>query len=427
MIKSYKALSKAELEQEFEALKKQYEEYKAKGLKLDMSRGKPAPDQLDLTEGMLSVMATSKDCFCENGVDCRNYGGLDGIPEAKAMFADILGVEEKNVIVGGNSSLNMMFDTVSRAMISGILYSEKPWCKYDKVKFLCPVPGYDRHFAICEHFGIEMINIPMTKTGPDMDLVEKYVSEDETVKGIWCVPMYSNPQGITYSDETVKRFAALKPKAKDFRIFWDNAYCIHHLNDTPDTLLNIFEECKKCGSEDMVYEFASTSKISFPGSGVAVIAASDKNIENIKKTLAFQTIGPDKLNQLRHVKFFKNADGLRNQALRHKEIIAPKFDIVLKILDKELTGLDIASWNSANGGYFLALDTLNGCAKRTLQLLSEAGVVMTPAGSTYPYKNDPNDTNIRIAPTYPSVSELEIGVIMFCLCIKLAALEKLLK
>ncbi len=427
MKKSYKALSKAELTQEFKTLKKQYEEYKAKGLKLDMSRGKPAPSQLELTEDMLTVMKSSKDCFAENGLDCRNYGGLDGIPEAKAMFADTLGVEAKNVIIGGNSSLNMMFDAISRAMISGILNSEKPWCKYEKVKFLCPVPGYDRHFAICEHFGIEMINIPMTATGPDMDLVEKYVSEDDCVKGIWCVPMYSNPQGITYSNETVKRFAALKPKAKDFRIFWDNAYCIHHLNDTPDTLLNIFDECKKCGSEDMVYEFASTSKISFPGSGVAALACSDKNIENIKKTLAFQTIGPDKLNQLRHIKFFKNADGLRAHAMRHKEIIAPKFDIVLNILDKELTGLDIASWNSANGGYFLALDTLKGCAKRTLQLLSDAGVVMTPAGSTYPYRNDPEDTNIRIAPTYPSLSELEVGFTMFCLCIKMAALEKLLK
>ena len=403
---------------------KQYLDFKSLNLSLDMSRGKPAPAQLDLTMPMMNIL-DGDSLKAENGFDCRNYGVLDGIPEAKKMFADVLGVQPENIIVYGNSSLAIMYDVMSRAWTHGVL-GNKPWSKYDKVKFLCPVPGYDRHFSICEYFGIEMINIPSNDEGPDMDMVEKLVSEDETVKGIWCVPQYSNPTGVSYSDAVVKRFAALKSKAPDFRIFWDNAYCIHHLTDSPECILNIFDECKKNGTENMVYEFMSTSKVSFPGSGVAVLATSKENAESIKKGLGIATIGYDKINQLRHVKFFKNAEGLKEHMKKHKEILAPKFDVVIDQLEKNIAPLGIAKWHKAEGGYFISFDAMSGCAKRIVSLCKEAGVVLTGAGATYPYGNDPEDSNIRIAPSYPSVEELSKAMELFCICIKLASAEKLL-
>ena len=403
---------------------KQYLDFKSLNLSLDMSRGKPAPAQLDLTMPMMNIL-DGDSLKAENGFDCRNYGVLDGIPEAKKMFADVLGVQPENIIVYGNSSLAIMYDVMSRAWTHGVL-GNKPWSKYDKVKFLCPVPGYDRHFSICEYFGIEMINIPSNDEGPDMDMIEKLVSEDETVKGIWCVPQYSNPTGVSYSDAVVKRFASLKPKASDFRIFWDNAYCIHHLTDSPSCILNIFDECKKNGTENMVYEFMSTSKVSFPGSGVAVLATSKENAESIKKGLGIATIGYDKINQLRHVKFFKNAEGLKEHMKKHKEILAPKFDVVIDQLEKNIAPLGIAKWHKAEGGYFISFDAMSGCAKRIVSLCKEAGVVLTGAGATYPYGNDPEDSNIRIAPSYPSVEELSKAMELFCICIKLASAEKLL-
>lgn len=423
---AYKDLSKEELLELKKGLEARFEEIKAKGLSLDMSRGKPAADQLNLSMGMMDVLNSSEELTCANGVDCRNYGGLDGIDEAKQLLADMMEVPKDNVIIFGNSSLNVMYDTVARAMTHGVLGSEKPWCKLDKVKFLCPAPGYDRHFGICENFGIEMITVPMTPTGPDMDMVEKLVSEDESIKGIWCVPMYSNPDGITYSDETVKRFSNLSPKAKDFRIFWDNAYCVHHLTDTPDTLLNIFDECRKTGKEDMVFEFASTSKISFPGAGVAVMVASKANIAQIEKILGMQYISYDKINQLRHVRYFKNLDGIKAKMEQHKKLIAPKFELVLNALEKELGDLGVLTWHKPNGGYFISVYTLNGCAKRVVELCKEAGVVLTGAGATYPYKKDPEDKNIRIAPTFPPLAELEQAIDIFCLAVKIASAEKLL-
>ncbi len=404
----------------------QYKELCAKGLKLDMSRGKPAPSQLDLTLDMLTHCLDGE-CISENGTDCRNYGILDGIKEAKDLCMPMLGVKEDEIIIGGNSSLQLMYDTIARAMLLGVLHGEKPWSKNEKVKFLCPAPGYDRHFAICQSMGIEMITVPYKADGPDMDIVEKLVSEDELIKGIWCVPMYSNPEGITYSDEVVKRFANLSPKAKDFRIFWDNAYCVHHLTDTPDTLLNLLEEAKKTGKEDMVFMFTSTSKISFPGGGLAVIGASAANIEFIKSQMTYQTIGFDKLNQLRHARFFKNFDGIKAHMLKHREIIAPKFDIVLDALDKEITPLGFGQWHKPSGGYFVSFNGLQGTAKRTVELCKNAGVVLTGAGATYPYGIDPEDKNIRIAPTYPTTEELAMAMEVFCVAVKLAACETLLK
>lgn len=404
---------------------KEYEGYKAKGLKLDMSRGKPSTEQLDLAMPMFDVFTNAASMLSSDGVDCRNYGCLTGIHDAKVLFGDLLGVKEEELIIGGNSSLAMMFDAVSRAMTHGVYGSEKPWGKYDKIKFLCPVPGYDRHFAICESFGIEMINIPMRSDGPDMDMVEKLVSEDETVKGIWCVPLYSNPDGIAYSDETVRRFANLSPKAKDFRIFWDNAYCVHHLTDTPDRILNILDECKKTGKEDMVFIFASTSKISFSGAGVAIMAGSVNNVKQITKLMGIQCISYDKINQLRHVKYFKNVDGIMEHMAKHRTIVAPKFKLVLDMLDSELGSLGILEWNKPNGGYFISVNTLEGCAKRVVQLCAEAGVVLTSAGATFPYGKDPLDRNIRIAPTYPPLDELEAAMKIFCASVKLASAEKL--
>lgn len=418
-------MNKEQLIAEKEALLKQYEEFKAKGLKLDMSRGKPAPEQLDLSIDML-LHCLDGDYKSSNGIDCRNYGILDGIPEAKKLFEEMLQIGDDEIIVGGNSSLQLMYDTIIRALHFGVYGGDKPWGKCEKVKFLCPVPGYDRHFAICESLGIEMIPVQYKSDGPDMDEVERLVSSDEEIKGIWCVPMYSNPTGITYSDEVVRRFAALKPAAKDFRIFWDNAYCVHHLSDDHDTLLNIIEECKKAGNPDMVFQFTSTSKISFPGGGLAVIAASKNNIDFIKNQMTVQTIGFDKLNQLRHCKFFKNFDGIKAHMKKHAAIIQPKFSVVLYMLNKEISPLGIGSWVSPKGGYFVSFDAMEGCAKRIVSLAAEAGVVMTGAGATYPYGNDPKDSNIRIAPTFPSVHELRQAMEIFCVCVKLASVEKLL-
>lgn len=422
----YTALSKDELIEKRSSLLKEYEKYKSMNLKLDMSRGKPCTEQLDLSLEILDCINSSESCKCDGGVDCRNYGLLDGIPEAKKLFADMLEVKPSEIIIGGNSSLNMMYDTIARAMTHGILGST-PWCKLDKVKFLCPSPGYDRHFAITEHFGIELITIDMKEDGPDMDAVKRYVESDPAVKGIWCVPKYSNPEGVTYSDEVVDRFAELNPAAPDFRIFWDNAYCVHHLNGRHDKLKNILEALRKNGKENMVYIFGSTSKITFPGSGVAMMAASEENINSIKKQLAFQTIGPDKLNQLRHVRFFKDLAGIEKHMEKHAEIIRPKFRAVLDCFERELAGTGLATWTNPHGGYFISLNTLDGCAKRTVALCKEAGVVMTPAGATFPYGKDPRDRNIRVAPTYPPLDELKIAAELLCLCVKIAGVEKLLE
>ncbi len=421
---AYTKMCKDELKVILEDLKKVYADYQAKNLKLDMSRGKPNADQLDLSEGILTAVTKSEETKL-NGLDTRNYGGLDGIPEMKEIFAEMLGVSTSEVIVGGNSSLNMMYDTFARAMIYGIMGST-PWVKLDKVKFLCPVPGYDRHFSVCESFGIEMIPVAMTNEGPDMDVVESLVNSDAAIKGIWCVPKYSNPQGITYSDAVVDRLANLKPAAEDFRIFWDNAYCVHELTDTPDQLKNILDACKAAGNPNMCYIFASTSKISYPGAGVAVMASSEDNVADTKKRMAFQTIGPDKINQLRHVRFFKNLDGIHAHMKKHAAIIAPKFDIVTNTLEKELGGLDVAEWVKPKGGYFVSLDVMPGCAKRVHALLKEAGVVMTGVGATFPYGNDPKDTNLRIAPTFPTNDDLQVAADMLCLCVKIAAAEKLI-
>ena len=424
---AYKDLSKEELLELKKGLEARFEEIKAKGLSLDMSRGKPAADQLNLSMGMMDVLNSSEELTCANGVDCRNYGGLDGIDEAKQLLADMMEVPKDNIVIFGNSSLNIMYDTIARSMTHGVMGST-PWAKLDKVKFLCPVPGYDRHFAITEYFGIEMINVPMTPTGPDMDMVEELVSTDPAIKGIWCVPKYSNPQGITYSDETVHRFAKLNPAAEDFRIFWDNAYGIHHLyEDKQDYLIEILMECKKEGHPDMVYKFSSTSKISFPGSGIAAIAASDANLADIRKQMRIQTIGHDKLNQLRHARYFGNIHGMVQHMKKHADILRPKFDIVLNTLDKELGGLGIGSWLAPRGGYFISFDSLNGCAKEIVAKCKKAGVVMTGAGATYPYGKDPEDRNIRIAPSYPPLQDLIIATELFTLCVKLVSVNKLLE
>ena len=426
-MKSYKEMSKEELAALKTELEKAYEDAKGKGLKLDMSRGKPSAAQLDMTMPIMDVLNAESDLKTEAGVDCRNYGVMDGIPEAKDLMGAMMGVAPEKVIVCGNASLTIMYNTVSRSVTHGVCGST-PWCKLDKVKFLCPVPGYDRHFAVTEHFGIEMINIPMTPTGPDMDLVEKYVNEDSAVKGIWCVPKYSNPQGITYSDETVKRFAALKPAAEDFRIFWDNAYGIHDLyEDDKDELLDIMTECEKAGNPDMVYIFASTSKVSFSGSGIAAIAASEKNLADIRKTMTIQTIGYDKINQLRHVRYFKDINGLRVQMKKEADILRPKFEAVISTLEAELSGLGIGEWIKPKGGYFISFNTMEGCAKAVVAKCKEAGVVLTGAGATYPYGRDPKDSNIRIAPSFPTPEEMQQATELFVLCVKLVSVNKLLE
>ena len=426
-MKAYKDRTRQELLAIKEDLEKQYKEFQERGLSLDMSRGKPSTAQLDLSMGMMDVLDCFTDLRCEVGIDCRNYGVMDGVPEAKRLLGELIEVPADNIIIYGNSSLNVMFDVVCHAYTHGVM-GMTPWCKQDSVKFLCPVPGYDRHFAITEYFGIEMINVPMHNDGPDMDMVERLVSEDASIKGIWCVPKYSNPQGITYSDETVRRFAALKPAAKDFRIFWDNAYNVHHLYAEPrDIILEILSECEKAGNPDMVYKFSSTSKISFPGSGVAAISASTANLVDLKKRLKVSTIGHDKLNQLRHVRYFKSINGIMKQMEKHAAIMRPKFEAVIDMLEKELAGLEIGSWIKPHGGYFISFDSMEGCAKKIVQMAKEAGVIMTEAGATYPYGKDPHDSNIRIAPSYPPMEELVCAMELFILCVKLVSVEKILE
>ncbi len=417
MAKLFSEMTKDELLAKQSELQKRYDAFKAMNLKLDMSRGKPGADQLDLSAGVLDV-----EDYVADGVDLRNYGMLEGIPSCRKLFGDLMGVDAKNVIVGPNASLSLMFDYISQCYTHGA--GSTPWCKLDEVKFLCPVPGYDRHFTILEHFGIKMINVDMKEDGPDMDAIEELV-KDESVKGMFCVPKYSNPQGITYSDEVVERIAALKPDAKDFRIIWDNAYCVHDLVEDGDVLLNIFDVLPKYNNEDMVIEVCSTSKITFPGAGISAIIASDNNIAAIKKRLNAQTISYDKMNQHRHVEFFKNANGVLEHMKKHAAILKPKFDIVLKHLDNELSGTGIASWFSPKGGYFISLDVMEGTAKRVGELCKEAGVTLTTVGATYPYGKDPKNSNIRIAPSYPPVDELNIAAELLCICVQLAAVEKL--
>ena len=424
-MKKYTEMSETELKEQLAVLTKEYEAAKAKGLKLDMSRGKPSPAQLDVSNEMLDIVNSGTGCVSDSGTDCRNYGIMEGIPEARQLMGDFLRVPKENVYVCGNASLNIMYDCVSSAMLFGIMGST-PWCHLDKVKFLCPVPGYDRHFKITELMGIEMINIPMTENGPDMDMVEKLVSSDSSIKGIWCVPKYSNPQGVVYSDETVKRFAALKPAAKDFRIYWDNAYALHYIYDENIEIPEILSECAKAGNPDLVYEFCSTSKISFAGGGISAIAASEDNLKWISKRMNVETISYDKIYQLRHVRYFKNGDGLRAHMRKHAEFLRPKFDAVLEILDRELTGLGAGSWMKPMGGYFISFDAVPGCAKAIVNKCKEAGVVLTGAGATYPYGKDPDDSNIRIAPSYPTLEELKQAAELFTLCAKLATVEKLL-
>lgn len=425
-MKAYNTMTKEELTALHDELVAQYEDAKGKGLKLDMSRGKPTPAQLDMGMKLMDALTSESEMTSESGMDTRNYGCLEGIPEARKLMADVLGVSPEYVLICGNASLNIMFDTVSRAMTFGLCGNE-PWSKQGNIKFLCPAPGYDRHFKITELFGIEMITIPMTATGPDMDLVEAYVSKDASVKGIWCVPKYSNPQGITYSDETVKRFANLKPAAKDFRIFWDNAYIVHDLyDDKKDELLEIFSECEKVGTEDMVFEFCSTSKISFAGAGISAVAASKANIEDMKKIMTVQTIGYDKINQLRHVAYFKDVNGIKEQMRKHADLMRPKFEAVLDVLDRELTGLEIGEWMKPLGGYFISFDALEGCAKKIVAKCKEAGMVLTGAGATFPYGKDPKDSNIRIAPSYPTPEEMAVATDLFVLCVKLVSVEKYL-
>ena len=421
----YTDMPKSELEAQKGILLSKYEEFKQRGLKLDMSRGKPGGDQLDLSMNVLDAVDGKHSCKSEDGTECRNYGGLDGLKETKRLFAEIFEVGADEVIVGGNSSLTMMFDMISLIMTHGFR-GGKPWILEGGVKFLCPSPGYDRHFSITQYFGIEMITVDMTPSGPDMDAIEKLAASDEKIKGIWCVPKYSNPDGITYSDDTVRRLARLKPLAKDFIIMWDNAYAVHHLSDTPDVLLNILSECKAAGNPDLPVMFTSTSKISFPGAGVAAMASSEANVSAIKKRIFVQSIGLDKLNQLRHSLIFRDMNDVEAHMKRQAKILKPKFDAVLSMLASEIAPLGIAEWQCPNGGYFVSMNTMDGCAKRVVELCKEAGVVLTGAGATFPYGSDPRDRNIRIAPTFPPSGELKTAMELFCICVRLASVEKLI-
>lgn len=425
-MKPYHLMSKEELASLKEQLTAVYKEYQGKNLSLNMARGKPSPEQLDLSLPMLDILNSSSDFKSVDG-DTRNYGVLTGIQEAKEFMAEMMSAPAENIVMYGSASLTLMFDTVSRSYTHGVMGST-PWCKLDKVKFLCPVPGYDRHFSICQFYGIEMINIPMTPTGPDMDMVEEYVNNDESVKGIWCVPLYSNPSGQCYSDETVKRFANLKPAAKDFRIFWDNAYCVHHLYpENPCHILEILDECAKAGNPDMVYKFGSTAKVTFPGAGISAIATSKANIEDMKKQMNSQLISHDKLNQLRHVRFLKDGEGLAAHMAKHAALLRPRFEAVDEILNRELAGLEVGTWTKPMGGYFVSFDSLDGCAKKIVAMCKDAGVVMTGAGATFPYGKDPKDSNIRIAPSFPSLEELKLAAEIFCVCVKLVSIDKLLE
>jgi len=421
---NYAKLGRSAMEQEQEKCESEYEALKAQGLKLDMSRGKPGKEQLDLVSGILSILTEAEDCAAD-GLDTRNYGGLAGLPSARALFADILGCRPEECFVGGNSSLDLMYNTISKAYTHGLLHSEKPWCRLDKVKFLCPAPGYDRHFRVTESFGAELITVDMTPTGPDMDLVEDLV-KDPAVKGIWCVPKYSNPDGIIYSDETIRRFAQLKPAAEDFVIMWDNAYCVHEFDGDFVPFPDILSLCRKAGRPDMVFEFASTSKITFPGGGISVMAASEANLKYMQKLFGVQTIGYDKVNQLRHVLFLKDKANTLALMKKHAAIMKPKYRMVLDMLEREIAPLGIAEWQEPKGGYFISVNTMDGIAKRTLELCREAGVTMTPAGATFPYGIDPRDRNIRVAPSLPPVEELRQAMEIFCVSMRLAALEKLL-
>ncbi|MBQ6376666.1 MAG: aminotransferase [Lachnospiraceae bacterium] len=428
-MKPYAEMTREELEQEKARLSEKYEETRSLWLSLDMSRGKPSTAQLELSNEMMDVLDSGSYFLDETAADCRNYGILDGIPEARKLMGDMSEVGPDSIIIYGNSSLNIMFDTVARSYATGVCGST-PWCKQDGVKFLCPVPGYDRHFKITEFFGIDMINVPMSPQGPDMDMVEEYVNHDPSVKGIWCVPKYSNPQGYTYSTETVRRFAALEPAAEDFRIYWDNAYSIHHLYEEPenrDFLLEILHECNKAGHPDIVYKFISTSKVTFPGSGIAAIAASKKNLDEIRKSLQIQTIGHDKMNQLRHVRFFGNMANMRAHMFKHGDILRPKFEAVEETFRTELGGLGIATWTEPKGGYFISFDALDGCAKAIVAKCAEVGVKLTPAGATFPYGKDPRDSNIRIAPSYPTLRELKKAAEVFVLSVKLVSIDKILE
>ena len=418
---NYSSLSREELQREYDALKMAYDSFAAQGLKLDMSRGKPGAEQIELSAPLLDALRAADDARSENGMDVRNYGLFDGLPEMRRLFGEIMGVDADRVILGNNSSLNLMFDAVCQGMVSG--FGQAPWGQQGEIKFLCPVPGYDRHFAICEYFGITMIPVPMTQQGPAMEVVEKWV-QDPLVKGVWCVPMYSNPQGYTYSDETVRRFAALKPAAKDFRIFWDNSYCLHHLKKDHARLANIFELCKQYDNEHLVFEFTSTSKISFPGAGIAAMAVDSYNYDLIKKRVMIQTIGPDKVNQLRHMRYFKDLDGINAHMEKMAEILRPRFDAVLQLLQHDLADTGTATWSDPQGGYFISVDVTEGCAKRVVELCKQAGVTLTGAGATFPYGNDPEDRNIRLAPTFPAIAELKQAMALFTVAVRLAALEK---
>ena len=426
-MKPYAEMTPEELTAEIAELKKEYKRYQNMELQLDMSRGKPCAEQLDLSMGLMDALDSNADLICEDGTDCRNYGILGGIPEAKELIGDMMENHPDNILIFGNSSLNVMYDAISRAMTHGIM-GNTPWCRLDKVKFLCPVPGYDRHFAITEYFGIDMIPVPMSPAGPDMDMVEELVASDESIKGIWCVPKYSNPQGYSYSDETVRRFARLKPAARDFRIFWDNAYGMHHLYDhDQDYLIEILAECKRAGNPDLVYKFASTSKITFPGSGIAAMATSLNNLQDIKKQMSIQTIGHDKVNQLRHVRFFNDIHGMVEHMRLHADILRPKFETVEDALERNLGGLGIGEWTKPKGGYFISFDSLPGCAKKIVERAKKAGVKMTPAGATWPYGKDPQNSNIRIAPTYPTLDDLRTAAELFTLCVRLVSAQAILE